>query len=184
MALKNTWGAILVGAIGLAGCTTQQLDQLTNNLTALNSAMDVVGDTNGVNLALPPVKPGKPTELIEPTDKQVKAAMEEALPNIKKVLSITKCVKTHMDLRALNHYAVPGTDMSNRAWVPLEITQYHDKNRCVSVSQIDQWSKPALNTLKFHVAFISDDSGEVSNYLFQFRRVDSGQWLIESLSSM
>lgn len=184
MALKNTWGAILVGAIGLAGCTTQQLDQLTNNLTALNSAMDVVGDTNGVNLALPPVKPGKPTELIEPTDKQVKAAMEEALPNIKKVLSITKCVKTHMDLRALNHYAVPGTDMSNRAWVPLEITQYHDKNRCVSVSQIDQWSKPALNTLKFHVAFISDDSGEVSNYLFQFRHVNNEQWLVETLSAM
>lgn len=126
----------------------------------------------------------KPTQLIVPKDKRVAAAMNEAMPTIKKVLAIHQCVKDPQSLRQMNIYAIPGTDMArsdipswsfpdSSAWM-----KYHDLNKCISVSTIDQWSMPALNALLFRAVYFADDSGETVNFLYLFKKADDGSWKI------
>lgn len=127
----------------------------------------------------------KPTQLIIPKDKRVAAAIDEALPTIKKVLAIHQCVKDWQSLRQMNIYAVPGVNMvkggifadgsyPNSSY----LLKYHDFNKCVSVSTIDQWNMPALNALQFRAVYFADDSGETINFGYLFKKSDDGSWKI------
>lgn len=126
----------------------------------------------------------KPVQMIVPSDKRVAAAIEEALPTIKKILTIHQCVKDDESIRQMNFYAVPGTDMAKLygyGWGFPNSTKYmnyHDRNKCVSVSTIDQWTMPALNALLFRVVYFADDSGETTNFLYLFKKTDDGSWKI------
>lgn len=133
----------------------------------------------------PQTSPSKPTQLIVPNDKRVATAMNEALPIIKNVLPIHQCVKDNDSLRLMNVYAVPGVDMmgwsstSNQTYPNSSyFMRYHDTNKCVSVSTLDQWTMPALNALQFRAVYIADDSGETVNFTYLFKKMDDGSWKI------
>lgn len=83
----------------------------------------------------------------------------------------------------MNAYAVPGEDMAvytggERFPNHTNFMKYHDRNKCVSVSAIDQWVMPALNALQFRAVYFADDSGETVNFAYQFKKMDDGSWKI------
>lgn len=190
--------AIFVGlAFGLSGCV-KELTKINNDLASLNHALaggskpqaNAVasgGTQNDVAMAAQPeAGQSKPVQMIIPSDKRVAAAIDEALPTIKKILAIHQCVKNDESLRQMNFYAVPGADMSKDKYgygFPnnTNLMKYHDFNKCVSVSTIDQWVMPALNALQFRAVFFADDSGETVNFGYLFKKVDDGSWKISDL---
>ncbi len=192
--------AIIVGlTFGLAGCA-QDLARINNDLTNLNAALAGKGtqpngaQTGGMAMAAQPeAGQSKPTQLIIPKDKRTAAAIDEAMPTIKKILAIHQCLKDFNGLRQMNIYAVPGVDMArvtdNRWSIPNahggfgNQMQYHDLNKCVSVTTIDQFAMPALNTLQFRAVYFADDSGETVNFKFEFKKMDDGSWKIDGLCS-
>jgi hypothetical protein len=131
------------------------------------------------------VRQKNPTQLIIPKDKRTAAAMDEAMPTIKKIISIHQCLKNNNGLLQMNFHAVPGTDISklrNPYWpktgLPINDMEFHDNNKCLSVQSLDNWSMPALNALLFRAVYFAEDSGESANFLYLFKKVDDGSWKI------
>lgn len=192
--------AIIVGlSLGLSGCA-QDLAKFNQDLAALNKSLAEKGrsqasagssggaQTGGVAMATQPeAGQSKQVQMIVPNDKQVAAAIDEALPTIKKVLGIHQCVKNNESLRQMNIYAVPGENMASQMGVGYSFPnspnfmKYHDRNKCVSVRAIDQWTMPALNALKFRAVYFADDSGETINFTYLFKKSDDGSWKIAGL---
>lgn len=185
--MKNINKTVLLAAVilpslafGLLGCA-----QLNKNLADLNQTLaGNGGQSGGYAMAVQPdASQSKPTKLVIPNDKRVSTAIDEALPTIKKVLAIHQCLKDDDGMRQLNIYAVTGVDMRDgHGYIeitPITRMKYHDKNKCVSVQALDQWTMPALNALKFRVVFFGDDSGEVSKFEYLFKKTDDGTWKIE-----
>lgn len=174
---------IIVGlTLILSGC--KDLPVVDELFGARPNAGSSDGSQNSV-VAQPQVGQSKPTQLIVPSDKVVAAAMNEALPTIKKILSIHQCLKNSAGLRQMNFYAVTGVDMTryenpydSTIGLPIVNMKYHDKNKCLSVQAIDQWSMPALNALLFRAVYFADDSGETANFLYLFKKTDDGSWKI------
>ncbi|MHB9103003.1 MAG: hypothetical protein ACYC2E_16025 [Sulfuricella sp.] len=146
--------------------------------------------TGGIIMAVQPeASQSKPTQLIVSKDKRVAAAMDEALPTIRKVLSIHQCIQDPQSLRQLNVFAVPGVDMvQSSGGLPAYgfpnsqfFMKFHDRNKCVSLTTIDQWAMPALNALLFRAVYFAEDSGETVNFLYLFKKVDDGSWKISQL---
>ena len=187
MILRVTKGLVITAVVmGVSGCAAADVQKFNHQLAEMNTAMANNAATAGVTLARQPNGTKKQIELVEPTDKQTSAAMEHALPTIKKVLAIYPCLQHGSAMSALNPYAVPGTDMSPyyyAASVPIMRTQYHDKNVCMSVTRLDSWTMPAMNILKFRSIFIADDSGETNNIFLLMRRMEDGQWKFDSIST-
>lgn len=128
----------------------------------------------------------KPTQVIIPKDKRTAAAIDEAMPTIKKILALHRCLKTSDGLRQMNFDAVAGMDMMRFAnpydatiGLPIRGMQFHDKNKCLRIQSLDQWSMPALNALLFRSVYFADDSGEVANFLYLFMKTDDGSWKIK-----
>lgn len=173
---------VLVASL-LAGCAAQDIENFNRQLTALSQGVTVPGAAAAGGLARQPAASGKTTELVIPNDRTTAAAMEAALPNIKKVLAIHQCINDPEGVRQLNFYAVPGVDMYKASYTivyPMRWMQYHDRNKCLSVRAIDQWSMPALNALTFRAVHFADDSGETFNFFYRFMRMDDGSWKLES----
>ena len=174
--------AVIVPSLAfvLLGCA-----QLNKNLADINNKLAGNGAQAGVYAMAvqPEAGQGKQTKLVIPNDKRVSTAINEALPTIKKVLAIHQCLKDDEGMRQLNIYAVTGVNMRDgHGYIeitPITRMKYHDKNKCVSVQALDQWTMPALNALNFRVVFFGDDSGEVSNFEYFFKKTDDGSWKIE-----
>lgn len=143
------------------------------------------GSSHGAMLATS-TEATQQTQIIVPADKDVAAAINEAMPTIKKVLPIHACLIDSEGLRKMNFYAVPGVDMAAGhvnaynplVGLPIGFTQYHDKNKCLAIQMLDHWSKPALNALAFRAVYFADDSGETVSFLYLFKKVDDGSWKI------
>lgn len=178
MELRIKINAVIVGlALGLSGC---------QNYPAIDEAFGGHPNARSSGVALatqPETSQTKPIQLIPPNDKQVVAAMKEAMPNIAKVLGIHSCVEDNASLRMMNVYAVPGENMARgNGWQDFpnnnEVMKYHDRSKCVSLSTLDQWSMPALNALKFRVVYFAYDSGETVSFQYIFKKMDDGSWKI------
>jgi hypothetical protein len=119
------------------------------------------------------------------SDSNTKQAFEAALPNIKKILSIHACIKVADGLLQLNFYALSGVNFSNSPWREglfpnnENAMKYHDRNKCLSVKQIDTLVMPALNALSFRVIYFADDSGETINFKYLMLRSDDGSWKLQ-----
>lgn len=127
----------------------------------------------------------KPTEVVIPTDKRTQAAIDEAMPVIKRIVSLHRCLKNNSGLRRMNFDAMPGSDMSKfgvdyspKDGLPIKYMQYHDYNTCVRAQTLDQFSMPALNALRFRVIYFADDSGETSSFTYLFMNTNDG-WKIK-----
>ena len=177
-------GAVIVGLLlGLYGCAEVDTASGGHVNAGTSSATPVVQQAE-VPVVQQVEAPSKPISLIVPANKVVAAAMNAAIPNITKVLGIHRCIVNFASLRQMNLYAVTGVDIGNRDypqfmdWAPVVGMKYHDKGKCVSVQTIDQWAMPALNALTFRVVYFAEDSGEVKNFTYLFKKVDDGSWKI------
>jgi hypothetical protein len=193
----------------LAGCSTAQLEKINKDLSSVNAAL--AGKSSGsaaaapntstvapppiTALATPPATEGKSTQLIIPTDKAVAQAVDEALPTVKKILAIHRCVIDYQSLRLLNPFAVPGkvfgadiiADQMTYGRVvgvsPGKSWKYHQKSTCPSIRAIDNWKMPALNALTFRVSFLADDSGEADIRYYSLLKSPSGAWELADINN-
>ena len=172
----------------LAGCA-QDLARLNQTLHAINTGAPLPSQTAvapSQSVAPSAETQSQPTQLMIPSDKSVAAAMDVAMPNIKKVIALNRCMKSGDNMRMLNFYAVTGRnfgDIGNSYSYPNRIDEmrYHDRNNCVAARTMDQWSMPALNALRFRVVYFAEDSGETVNFQYEFKRVEDGSWKLDSL---
>lgn len=180
MKSRVTVVAIILGlTLGLSGCAEDMI-KMSAALEEFNTGVKSGGTRGSAMAVQPEAEQSKPTQLVVPSDKKVAAAMNEALPNIKKVMGVHRCIKDYESLRLLNVYAIPGNDMSRGYMGNYPDYEghmkFHDRNKCVSVSVIDQFLMPALNALRLRVVYFADDSGETINFLYLFKKTDSGEW--------
>lgn len=169
----------------LAGCA-QDLQRINQTLHAINTgaplpSQTAVAPSQSVVASVETQK--QPTQLILPNDKSVTTAMDAAMPVIKKVISLNRCMKNEDSLRLLNFYAVPGKSFQLHWNYPnsKNYLQYHDFNNCIAARTMDQWSMPALNALRFRVVYFAEDSGETVNFQYEFKRVEDGTWKLDSI---
>ncbi len=177
----------LAFVISLAACSTEQLHKFNQDLAALNGGL--------ADNSSPTAKPGTmavnapstdktaPTKLIVPNDTRTKAAMDAALPNVKKILAIHQCVKVDEGMLQLNYYTVSGVSIRAYGNYPDHqwFMKYHDKNKCVGVQAIDSWTMPAMNALQFRAVYFAEDSGETVNFGYLMKKTEDGSWKLESL---
>lgn len=182
----RTIAMLMLGAFSLAGCK-QAMEQLNRDLDNLNQGLASANQTRGQA-----TKPGAMAnqaaqtaqiQLITPKDEKTNAAIDAALPTIKKVLAIHQCIKVDDGMLQLNAYSLPGVAMEK--WIlnypnSSHFMKYHDRSKCVSVRAIDNFAMPALNALSFRVVYFAEDSGETVNFGFQMRKADDGRWLLSS----
>lgn len=162
----------------ISGCLSQvnrELENVNRQMTASRTQAQREPEGSGIK-----------TELVIPANLRTKQAMEAALPKIQEVLSIHRCIKTVDGLRLMNIHAVPGmiverSSLNPSMQYPMSWMRYHNKNQCVSVRSIDEWSMPALNALQFRAVFFAQDSGETASYRMTFRKMDSGNWLLSDI---
>ena len=177
--MKNKNNYFLLAAVilpsftfGLSGCAQLNKDLADLNKKLAENRSQSVGDVMAVQQDVSQSK----SKLVIPNDKRVSTAIDEALPTIKKVLAIHQCLKDDDGMRLLNVHAVSGVNMRDgHGYIeitPITRMKYHDKNKCVSVQALDQWEMPALNALNLRVVFFSDESGEVSNFKYFFKKTD------------
>jgi len=196
--MKNINKTLLLVAIiapsmlfGLSACAqlNKDLVELNKALTPSTGTQANAGQRDGYAMAVQSEgSQGKQTQLIVPNDKKTAKAMNEALPIIKKVLGIHQCVKDSESLRQMNIYAIPGNSMEHQGYFHAtsypnsdQLMKYHDRNKCVSVTTLDQWSMSALNALQFRAVYFAEDSGETVNFKYLFKKVDDGSWKIAEL---
>ena len=183
-----------VFVLGLLSACAQQLEQVNRDLVNLNTALasGLPGNNAGTaanGLAAIAAPQSFQTQLTVPSNKDVEAALNAALPTIKKVISVHQCMKSHDDYRPLSAYTVMGEErrvfptMEGGYFAPLEVTSYHDRNKCVSVRALDQISLLALNALKLRVTYLAEDSAETSNFAMLFVKVDDGSWKLRRISN-
>jgi hypothetical protein len=181
--MKKKFSILLAAVIlptftfSLSGCA-----QLNKDLVELNNKLaSIDGQSGGNVMAVEQDANQNKTKVIIPNNKKVSTAIDEALPTIKKVLSIHQCLKENEGMRLLNIHAATGVDMRDgHGYIeitPITRMKYHDKNKCVSVQAMDEWEMPALNALNFRVVFFSNESGEISNFKYFFKKTD-GTWKI------
>ena len=179
--------AWLLAVFALAGCATKDLEQFNRDLANLNQKLagGPVGlpvNARGMATQATPDN-GKAIELVVPNDKATEAAMDAALPTIKKVLSIHQCVSRVEGMRQLNFHSLPGNDFSGGyVQFPMSDMRYHDMSKCLSVRTLDRWSMPAMNALVFRAVYFADDSGETTTHQLRFMRASDGSWRLAEIS--
>lgn len=181
--------------VSMTACAQQQFDQFNKDMANLSAALAGGTASAGRPTAAPAalaqnsdaVK-GASTQLVIPADKTAAAALDAALPTIKKVVALHQCMKEGSSARLFAPYAVTGGEnaifvhgLQTGYYAPIPLTRYHDKSKCVSVRAIDQVVMLAMNALQIRVVYLADDSGEASNFQMQFMRADDGSWKLSRI---
>ena len=190
--------AIVIGVLpGLAsaGDLLGVLNQVGQGLGAVNAVLGgkPAGSTTGpgnvghqtgpATMASPDAATGgqQETKLVVPADTRTRAAIEAALPTIKQVVGIHRCVRAFGGMLQLNNLAVPGVNMGSSYFPDHEyFMNYHDRSKCVSARAIDNWAMPALNALQFRVVYFAEDSGETVNFVYLLKKTEDGSWKLQS----
>ncbi|MBR6876664.1 MAG: hypothetical protein IKN18_01035, partial [Neisseriaceae bacterium] len=100
---------------------------------------------------------------------QIQQAINEAKPNIQKMLRMTSCFKTK------NMGTITTAKASSLMHSPS--FTYHPDGKCVDVSRIYGWEMPAKNVLKFVVVYSSEISGETRKCKVEMRH-EYDEWLV------
>lgn len=128
-----------------------------------------------------------PTQIQIPAEKAVQEAVAEAMPAIRDVLNLHQCMRDSDNLRLMNKFAVPGSDMTRYSnaydqthtyGLPVYKMQYHNRSQCLHITSLQDWSMPALNALVFRAVYLAEDSGETATFEYSFRKMPEGNWRI------
>ena len=100
---------------------------------------------------------------------QITQAINEAKPNIQKMLRHTSCFNA-------NNMGAITTSNAGLIYNPSGFG-YHPDGKCVDVVRVYGWEMPARNVLRFVVVYSSEISGETSKSSVEMRHED-GEWLV------
>lgn len=164
------------------GCSVVGCAEVNQGLRDVNTGLKETNNALLSNRAMASNAESTTETRIEvPNDPRVTEAFNAALPNIKRVLGIHKCIKNDDGMRLLNREAVPGVAMIESYWAypnSRSNVKYHDRHKCMTVRAIDHVSMPALNALVMRVVYFADDSGETINFSLMFKKLEGNQWLL------
>lgn len=171
------------------------LNQVNQGLSAANQVIGgkavaapnaVAVNAKTVDVATPS-GPEQEIKVIVPTDTSTRAAIDAALPTLKEVLAIHRCVKVDDGMLRLNFYAVPGVNLGGRSYGwqypnSEQYMKYHDRSNCVSIKVVDSWAMPALNALQLRVVYFAEDSGETVNFNYLMKKSsDDDSWKVAQI---
>ena len=113
------------------------------------------------------------------TQAAIQTAVQQASPNIQKVVQFLACYPDFNPGKYLQQYAAPSSNIRG-IMGPLPTMRYAPKTQCVNIDRMDGWQMPALNALKFRTVFLSPVSGESSSTWMTFVKQPDGAWLYSS----
>jgi len=118
-----------------------------------------------------------------PVQEQIAADREEAESLIAEIVTTSACAINDSAWNHLNRSReTPRTLASYSTGVsPVGQTQFHQKDQCLDVLRITNWSKPARNALTFEVQLMSAQSDEAKRQAFTLVRDNGGQWLVRAI---
>lgn len=172
--MRYLWSVLPV-ALALGGCA-----DLNKSLTEANNSL-----LTGRTMASATTSTTE-TRIEVPNDPRISKAFNEALPNIKTIMGIHKCINHQDGMLLLNKETVPGAGVNanSMGWggnlYPNSafFMKYHNRGKCLDVRAIDNISMPANNALLFRAVFYAEDSGETVSFKYLMKRMDNGQWLL------
>ena len=185
---EGSLAALAFSVMALGGCQ-DTLTKINQDLSALNQNLKPNATNQAASspnvMATQESSQTTQIKMTVPNDSKVQAAVDAALPTIKKIVTIHQCVKAGGGMRLLNAYALPGVgmitdEMGSTLNFPDSKTfmKYHDRTKCISIRAIDNFIMPAFNTLEFRTVYFAEDSGETVNFNYQLRKTDDGSWLL------
>lgn len=173
-----------VAVVGLASCSTQQLQAVNSQMAAINQSMAAV--TAPVGPPMPQPTAAQQQQLLAQINQpqaqaQIQAAVQQAAPTIQKVVSFMACYPGWNPNRYLTQYFAPGGSIDMAP--PLKGMRYAPAGQCLDVVRMDNWQMPALNALKFRVVYSSSVSGESATENMTFQREGASTWLLRSIAA-
>ena len=166
---------VVLAVTSLAGCSTQQLQAMNQQLPGINQSMVPAGPP------MPQPTAAQQQQLLSllnhpQTQAQIQTALQQASPAIKKIVQFLACFPGDPG-NYLEQFAAPGNTLVGYP-SPLMVMKYAPKTMCVNVVRIDDWQMPALNALSFRVVYQSSVSGETDIEHYTLQRQLDGTWLL------
>ena len=162
------------------------LDKLIKRVTRPKSAAAMPGQPSGVVASITPAQTAAIERLLAAPMQDAKIAADRtgAAELIRTLLSTGACAKSSTAWNGVNRYHLtPFTHMEGHGGelVAMANLQYHDRNRCLDVVRLTDWSKPAANALTFRAYYLAEDSGEAKRQKFEIQKASDGQWMIREI---
>jgi hypothetical protein len=106
------------------------------------------------------------------------AALTEAAPVIHDFVAANACIPRY-DGSVLNRYAAPGKVYPTHNYInsPMPQMRAHPTSSCVSVWRIQGWTMPTQNALRFEVTYGSEISGQSIKVGHEVMKQANGEWL-------
>ena len=121
-------------------------------------------------------------------DPQISADRAAAATLVRTLLVTAACARNATAFNALNRhsltlktYAAGGGGYVSEA--PMRNMRYHNANACLDVQRLTEWTKPALNALRFKAFYVAGDSGEAASQTFVLQKDAEGRWLVRSVGN-
>lgn len=159
-------------------------DSSSTNTVALNDANQAV-NSNSVPRQLPGIAMITAAQQIKiakelakkPAQKDLQAKIAEASTIIQQFLEKNSCIKTNSANSSKLIYFAHNSPQANAPMLYVSSMHYHNKEQCLNVARVSGWTSPALNTLRFEVVYLAEDSGEVVKQNNEVVKQPDGDWL-------
>lgn len=195
----KSWGAVVLlvsSSVSYAGWA----DELSKGLGVLNS---VLGSSNSTASTENNNSTGRSRSnvggFIQPTANQKLAianklknanvyggtakALVEAAPTLQAFLETVSCSNVY-GMENVGRYTTLNASKNKYSFSgAMEGLHYHPNSQCMTVTQIGNFTMPALNALKLQVMFVSDVSGESAARAYLLIKQDDGSWLVDNAST-
>jgi hypothetical protein len=107
----------------------------------------------------------------------------DAAPLIFDVLRVASCARADAGWNALSRKFMTPLDIFpwRNAYTAMPAMRYHEAASCLEVARVYDWSGPSTNTVRFTANLVSGVSGEAQAQTFTLQKMQSGDWLIQSV---
>lgn len=183
---------LVIISLGLAlTACAPQLQEINRSLANTNAALADANRSLRAGPAQLPTKGPSPSEAqvraiqaqitAKQNDALLRAAIDEARPNIQTVITFLSCYPGWDAGRYLGQYLTPEANQQD-VLAPMPMMKYHQKAHCLTVNRMDGWGMPARNALVFRVLYLSDASGESRAFRYELVKQADGAWLFRRAS--
>lgn len=186
--MHRTAAAFALLAIAAPVTSQTYLDQLIARVKRPKGGTAISTDSGTVLTTMTPAQSAAVDRLVTApvSDPKISADRAAAAPLVRTLLTIAACARNGTAFNAVNRdsltprtYTAGGGGYVNEA--PMRNMRYHDANACLDVVRLADWSKPAMNALRFRAFYVAGDSGEAANQVFELQKDADGRWLIRSV---
>lgn len=170
---------ILFSIFSLSGCA-RQLQDLDRTFSKINSFATSNSSVPTNRSSMPRMSEAQVNTLHtllmkQVHDQSIAQARAEANSDIEKILRVSACYSDSNPHTVLRQYSLPEKSFFE---MPMWRTQYHPRSNCLTVTRLDSWKMLARNALTFRAVFVSEESSESTQVVYEMRRQPDGVWLL------